>query len=437
MKKKSFILVVFLLLVGVFFLAACQGEVGIAGEKGATGAQGETGAKGETGDKGDQGPKGETGDAGQDASNVEVNVSTEGIVWKEEGSDNYEPVISWDDLFAYRNTYTITLDANGGTCDTAKIKNCIYKEDVLIEAEPTMAPYSFLGWYTEDDELVQGFVNVTKNITLTAKYYAEVILDGVDGAQGKPRAEFLDAQGAELTTAEVVANVKAEFIKSYCAQMEYDDAKYAEIMALDTKGLYDELKPTVGKAGGITLDADLKTTDWCDEWFWLFDWVLDHPSTWSSGLARGDNGRDPRSAAMRLVLAGASDGSRDSEIKSSNDYPCMVFIGALVNCLNMDDLACPGCSVDKTIMFKPGTKVYASSSATEGEEYDAYEGLVDLLKVTLEPQITLAVGETYELIDLKKDGYTFDGWFDGETQITTIDGSFNGKIITAKWTPAA
>ena len=51
MKKKSFILVVFLLLIGMFFLAACQGKVGIAGEKGATGLPGDKGPDGETGDK--------------------------------------------------------------------------------------------------------------------------------------------------------------------------------------------------------------------------------------------------------------------------------------------------------------------------------------------------------------------------------------------------
>ena len=141
MKKRSFILVVFLLLIGMFFLAACQGEVGIAGEKGATGLPGDKGPKGETGDKGAKGAKGETGEAGEDADNVVLSVSSEGIVWKNESDDDdsYEPVISWDDLFAYRYTYTITLDPNGGTCDTKQLTGLIYKEDALVEAEPTLA----------------------------------------------------------------------------------------------------------------------------------------------------------------------------------------------------------------------------------------------------------------------------------------------------------
>jgi len=82
MKKRSFILVVFLLLIGMFFLAACQGEVGIAGEKGATGAPGDKGADGVVGDKGPTGAKGEAGDAGQDADDITLATSSEGIVWK-------------------------------------------------------------------------------------------------------------------------------------------------------------------------------------------------------------------------------------------------------------------------------------------------------------------------------------------------------------------
>jgi len=164
MKKRSFILVVFLLLIGMFFLAACQGEVGIAGEKGATGAPGDKGADGVVGDKGPTGAKGEAGDAGQDADDITLATSSEGIVWKNvsEEDSSFEPVISWDDLFAYRYKYTITLDPNGGTCDTKKLSGLTYKSEVLVEAEAQMAPYSFAGWFTADGEAVSDLLLLKK-----------------------------------------------------------------------------------------------------------------------------------------------------------------------------------------------------------------------------------------------------------------------------------
>ena len=445
MKKRSFILVVFLLLIGMFFLAACQGEVGIAGEKGATGLPGDKGPKGETGDKGAKGAKGETGDDGEDADNVVLGVSAEGIVWKNESDDDdsYEPVISWDDLFAYRYTYTITFDPGDGTCETKKMTGLIYKEDALIEAEPTYEPYSFAGWYTEDDEPVSGFIKVERNMTLHAEYYAEVLLEGVDGAKGAPRVVYQDANGENLETAAIVANIKKAFIDEYCVQKGYDDAKKAEIMAMTTEQLFVEFKTNLAKAGGPLFTADLNTTDFCDEWAWLFDWVLNHPSKNGSPAAtRTDGGRDPRSAYMRGLVTGNSDGSRDSEMKSSSDYPARVFSCALANFFMMDDYNMPDCSADKQISFKIGVQLgeetYQPYEENGGLENDEFPALVDILEVTLEPQITLAVGESYELITLTKDGFVFKGWADENgTAVTTVDGNYNGKVITAQWDPAA
>ena len=444
MKKRSVILVVFLLLIGVFFLAACQGEVGIAGEKGATGAPGDKGADGEVGDKGPTGAKGEAGDAGQDADDITLATSSEGIVWKNvsEEDSSFEPVISWDDLFAYRYKYTITLDPNGGTCDTKKLSGLTYKSEVLVEAEAQMAPYSFAGWFTADGEAVSGFVTVEENMTLHAEYYAEILLEGVEEAQGKPRAVYTNEAGEQLPMADIVANIKKDFIDAYCVQKGYDDTKKAEIMAMDTAALFAEFKANLTKAGGPLYDADLKTTDFCDEWVWLFDWVLNHPSKTSAGVIRVDGGRDPRSAYVRGLVAGNSDGSRDSEMKSSADYPARVFANAMANFFNMDDYNMTDCSVDKQISFKVdvviGEETYNPYIENGGLGGDEFPALVDILPVTLEPNITLAVGETYELIPLTKAGFVFAGWKDENgNDVTTVDGTYNGKIITAQWTPAA
>ena len=211
---------------------------------------------------------------------------------------------------------------------------------------------------------------------------------------------------------------------------------------MTTEALFGEFKANLTKAGGPLYDADLKTTDFCDQWLWLFDWVLNHPSKTSAGVIRVDGGRDPRSAYVRGLVAGNSDGSRDSEMKSSSDYPARVFANAMANFFNMDDYNMTDCSVDKQISFKVdvviGEETYNPYLENGGLGGDEFPALVDILPVTLEPNITLAVGETYELIPLTKAGFVFAGWKDENgNDVTSVDGTYNGKIITAQWTPAA
>lgn len=168
MKKRSFILVVFLLVCSLFCLTACQGEQGLPGE---------TGPKGEAGDKGPTGDKGPAGEAGKDGGNYEFKVEGNSIYYAyetEEGEEkDWKPVISFDDLFGYKRTYTITLNADGGTLvDGTEVTGCVYKEDAFLE-EPTKEGFTFLGWYTEDDVKVEdNILNVLRDYTLTAKWEA-------------------------------------------------------------------------------------------------------------------------------------------------------------------------------------------------------------------------------------------------------------------------
>ena len=164
MKKRSFILVVFLLVCSLFWLTACQGEQGPAGDKGPTG------------DKGPVGDKGATGPAGQDAGNYEFKVEGNGIYYAyetEEGEKEWKPVISFDDLFGYKRTYTITLNADGGTLtEGTEVSGCVYKEDAFLE-EPVKEGFTFLGWFDEAGNKVEdNILNVTRDYTLTAQWEA-------------------------------------------------------------------------------------------------------------------------------------------------------------------------------------------------------------------------------------------------------------------------
>ena len=177
MKKRSFILVAFLLVCSLFCLTACQGEQGVKGE---------TGPKGDAGDKGPTGDKGQTGEAGKDGANYEFKVEGNSIYYAyetEEGEEKeWKPVISFDDLFGYKRTYTITLNADGGTLESTEVTGCVYKEDAFLE-EPTKEGFTFLGWFDEAGNKVEdNILNVLRDYTLTAQWEAETTETPEEGA---------------------------------------------------------------------------------------------------------------------------------------------------------------------------------------------------------------------------------------------------------------
>lgn len=445
MKKKSFILVVFLLLIGMFFLAACQGEVGIAGEKGPQGDKGAQGEVGPQGDKGATGKKGATGDDGDDATQITLGTTSEGIVWKNEGEESWKPVISFDDLFAYRNTYTITLNPKGGTLDESKITGCIYKEDVLVDQEPTLDPWSFAGWYFDEEykEKAPEFITVTDNVTLYAKWTAEIILEGVEGAEGKPLFEYLDAEGQEKSVETIMADVKEAFINDYCEAKGYNSEETAAVQAMTQDELYTEFySKGLVDFGGLLIKNDYTTTELADKWAWVLPWVFGHyniHSTADETILPRDGYYDARNTYIKGLLAGNGMGGAydaayaEGNEKANTTYVKDCFATTLCNFLFMSAKKTAICSKDKTVSFLRGGKKYDLSQNETGD-YDPYEGFVDMLKVVLEPTIELNYGETYDLINLKKDGYVFQGWVDDKgNAVTTVTADYNGQIITAVW----
>lgn len=458
MKKRSFILVVFLLLASLFCLTACQGEAGKNGEKGPVGPQGDQGKPGTPGTNGENGLPGLDGADGEDASNAVIGIDDNSIVWKNEDETNWKPVISFDDLFSYTRTYTITLNANGGTLTSSEMKDLIYKETYKIDLKPTMVDntettdineaYEFYGWADEDGTIVEeNTIKVVRDYTLTAVWQSTVFFDGTDDAKGK---SFVETEGK--TTAEIVAALKEKFITDYCEALKYDATKKTTLLAASTEDLYKEFWANAtcsGKALYTVANGSVTTTPLYDKYDFMFNFLLNRfnvPSNYKADtnpvVRKGYF--DARSVAASKMLHDkdvAALGSYSSELGTTNaSYTAKLIANGLANFLNSTANLYAGTSDDKLIPFTSnllmgdtsGNKLFEEDGVTT-IPYDPYDGLATILEVKVVTMVELVADDTFKLPELTKDGFDFLGWFDGETKVTEVSKNHNEKTITAKW----
>lgn len=167
MKKNRFLLLL-LLLVSVFTLAACS--------KGLPGEQGPVGDKGPIGDKGEPGDKGPDG---QDSKAPEFKVDNDGLQWRYEGDTEWKVLVTIPDLIGYSSKYTFTFNTNGGDA-LDPLANQVFKTSVELPV-PTKEGYTFLGWQSIEEGAQEGdvyaenkFPCVLDDVELTAVWGSTV-----------------------------------------------------------------------------------------------------------------------------------------------------------------------------------------------------------------------------------------------------------------------
>ena len=182
MKRKSFILLVLMMLFSVVCLVGCgaQGPQGETGPQGEPGIQGEKGEQGETGPQGQQGRPGETGDKGEDGREVEMKMDKQGLWWRYKGEDDaaWRLLMSTDDIYGHANKYTVTFDENGGS-EVDDLTDVSYQTEIELP-EPTLEGKYFLGWVNtaaEEVEYLKGTVTVSESMSFKAEWGYQVELD--------------------------------------------------------------------------------------------------------------------------------------------------------------------------------------------------------------------------------------------------------------------
>ena len=194
MKKRSFILVVLMVICSAFCLVGCgeQGPQGEKGDKGEQGIQGLPGDKGEDGEDGKdgrpgergpqgiqgiQGEKGDKGDKGEDGREVEFMVDALGIKWRYVGEEEWKDLLTFEDLDGYSRTYTVKFDADGGEAIADK-NEVLYKTELELPT-PVKEGFHFLGWRVVggDETLYNGTYTIKKNVEFKAVWAYTVNLN--------------------------------------------------------------------------------------------------------------------------------------------------------------------------------------------------------------------------------------------------------------------
>lgn len=427
MKKKSFILVLILLLCGVFCLSACQGEQGETGEQGPAGEKGDKGATGAKGATGEKGEKGAPGEAGLDAANVQLKSDVNGIHYKSEDEENWEPVISFDELFAYRRTYTITLDANGGTVEDDTIDELKYNEvaslpvaEFKVTLDEKEYEYDFVCWEELDaeGEVLNQFddeIQMEKDITLIAKWEARVSLGEITDA--KIVNSVLYAAGFE--TADDVRETLHDDYDAWAVANKYPDGEdfdkkgaYSLGAVLDT-GIwtnYDILQFIYGEfADGSKV---------IDKYGWLFSFFAE----------RGDFGSNTQDA-LELVCSSANMAQYDVNATAkynsnwTENYPYGVVYAVKAFIYKND--------------VRTGTNYEAKANTAE-QDAAMMVACEEALFKQIDPEIVLGVDESYELPDVIKEGFEFKGWADEDGNLlTSVNVKQNGTTVSAQWEEAA
>ncbi len=476
MKKRSFILVVLMLICSVFCLVGCtgpqgeqgpQGEKGDPGQNGIDGEQGEkgekgdkgnTGIQGETGPQGEQGPQGEKGDNGK---NVEFSVDVEGIKWRYVGDTEWQSLLTFVDLEGYQHTYTVKFDKNGGTGDAKDLNVVTYKKAIELPSL-TKEGVHFMGWRDADGKEYSDSYVVTKDTTLTAVFGYEVTLDFKGGISARTYknakklgedfvADFNKVTGAkstvekfyygditnlhEFTTNETMMEKWGWFLDKLCeirqiegdAIVQYGKDKNSPWASGNNDGWSGDVYYEQIHSGKEITDQTLRIGILTEISAFIAGNCQNYSSLFSVNWA-SDKGKEYTEEILNLKQIPVPEKVLVATDKKTEIGAVAKGQKNFLGWFDAEDNKVPNGSTitkDMTLHAKYGAEVDLVV-----EIYESNPVKEELEKT----HISIAEnGEAYTLPTLTRDNYVFLGWFDGSTEYKTIDDTCEVSTLKAMW----
>ncbi len=274
--------------------------------------------------------------------------------------------------------YTITYETNGGTHQNP-VSYTI--EDAFALTDAQKEGYDFLGWFDANDQKVTDIsVGSMGDISLKAQYSPsvyDVIYENTKDAVNSNPSSY---------TIETNTIILSDLVKDgYTFDGWYNgETKVTEIPK--------------GSIGNLTLTAKWDTVGYQISYNNLFNAENSNPSSYDvedEPLTLGNPTREGYA-----FLGWYTEASFENQITE-------IAVGTIGN-------------IELYAKWEP-----ISYTIT-------YENTKDAINAN--PTSFTIESETITLVDLTKDGYTFDGWFNGQTQVTEMAQGMVGNItLTAKW----
>ena len=325
---------------------------------------------------------------------------------------NIELIAAWQ-----ANTYTITLDANGGIVSGNNTLSVEYNELFTIEDEISRVGYDFLGWYdannvkyaNSDGECVKRW-DKTENATLFAKWSVksyEIQINNNNtitwiGPNGLSTVKTTINYGTVIDSINLIAVFK-ESSQGYKEGHIFDHFEYGE-----SKMEWDKV-PDLGDNGTIISIIPI----------WEKEEYTIHFQT---------------GVATWLISPITIEYDDAISLPTDIDREGYSFVGwsktvggDLVSWTRVPDLS-PNAQKDCSIeLFAVYTPIEYTIS------YVLYDGIN-----AQENPLTYNITQNIILRNPSKTGYIFDGWFSDSSfssKINSISGTSGNKILHAKWIP--
>lgn len=342
--------------------------------------------------------------------------------------------------------YEITYDYRGGeTCDNPTTYTVDTNDFTLVA--PQKSGYDFVGWFDENgDKIVTVRKGSRGNLALHAVWTATVYAITFDSAGGSevPKIEYT----VEDKTVALPQSVRIGY--TFSGWFDKDENEYKSVsgdmqkdITLTAKWKTSSYTITYEYNGGsqvnnpksytiedeITLLESTKCGYTFDGWYYGSDKKIE-------GIAKGSSGNlelyAKWTATAYTITLDAANGSyattltytieNESVTLPQPERTGYTFAGWVDE--NETKYETVSGDMQKNISLKAEWSIV---SYTITYEYNGGSQVGNPKSYTIENEITL--------LDSSKDGYTFDGWFNGENEVEKIEkGSYGNLTLTARWT---
>ena len=353
----------------------------------------------------------------------------------ESGTWNYTSNLSLTAAWT-ANTYTITLDANGGSVSSSSL-TVTYAQAYTLPT-PTRTGYTFGGWYLDGSAFTDGIWNYTNNITITASWTANTYNITYDSVYFDTTVTYDYNYSGSTPTTETLSAGETLTYPSIPYRSGYVFTGWYTDSSCTTKFNFTE-----DISSNLTLYAGWTVMSMTDA---NSQYQIDPSSYTSSSYAYSMYLYSSSSYSNYLYLVANEGGTHYVYFKNNSSSYRYAFYVNIYNLTQgttiLDDYYVDetyydysffDCSAGDVIVISV-TPSYSYYSTYAYFYFEGFNAITSTAANTFSTQ-SVTYGSEITLPSPTKTGYTFAGWYSDDTLITSGTWTVAGDVsLSARWT---